>query len=180
MACRVRLRPVLMTSLATIIGLLPMALKLGAGSEAYAPLARAILGGLSVSVVLTVFLVPAAYFLVYGERRTRIIDAFLFIDLAVALVCLGPAAAYGQPRMHLTLAEAQRLAIQNNPQFTAAKYNAAAAYQVAPQYKAGLRAHSHRQPHRRRSRQWQPPGGRRIEQPGRVQPRRVGPLRRRR
>jgi multidrug efflux pump subunit AcrB len=65
MACRVRLRPVLMTSLATIIGLLPMALKLGAGSEAYAPLARAILGGLSVSVLLTVFLVPAAYVLVY-------------------------------------------------------------------------------------------------------------------
>ena len=68
MACRVRLRPVLMTSLATIIGLLPMALKLGAGSEAYAPLARALLGGLSVSVALTVFLVPAAYVLVYGER----------------------------------------------------------------------------------------------------------------
>jgi multidrug efflux pump subunit AcrB len=67
-ACRVRLRPVLMTSLATIIGLLPMALKLGAGSEAYAPLARAILGGLSVSVALTVFLVPAAYVLVYAER----------------------------------------------------------------------------------------------------------------
>jgi multidrug efflux pump subunit AcrB len=68
MACRVRLRPVLMTSLATIIGLLPMALKLGAGSESYAPLARAILGGLSVSVVLTVLLVPAAYQLVYGRR----------------------------------------------------------------------------------------------------------------
>ena len=69
MACRVRLRPVLMTSLATIIGLLPMALKLGAGSESYAPLARAILGGLSVSVALTVFLVPAAYVLVYGEKN---------------------------------------------------------------------------------------------------------------
>ena len=69
MACRVRLRPVLMTSLATIIGLLPMALKLGAGSEAYAPLARAILGGLSVSVALTVFLVPAAYVLVYGRSE---------------------------------------------------------------------------------------------------------------
>jgi multidrug efflux pump subunit AcrB len=68
-ACRVRLRPVLMTSLATIIGLLLMALKLGAGSEAYAPLARAILGGLSFSVALTVFLVPAAYVLIYGERR---------------------------------------------------------------------------------------------------------------
>jgi HAE1 family hydrophobic/amphiphilic exporter-1 len=69
LACRVRLRPVLMTSLATIIGLLPMALKLGAGSEAYAPLARAILGGLSVSVALTVFLVPAAYVLVYGRSE---------------------------------------------------------------------------------------------------------------
>ena len=50
LACRVRLRPVLMTSLATIIGLLPMAAKLGTGSEAYAPLARAIIGGLTVSV----------------------------------------------------------------------------------------------------------------------------------
>jgi multidrug efflux pump subunit AcrB len=69
-ACRVRLRPVLMTSLATIIGLLPMALKLGAGSEAYAPLARAILGGLSFSVLFTVFLVPAAYVLIYGDRST--------------------------------------------------------------------------------------------------------------
>jgi multidrug efflux pump subunit AcrB len=71
MACRVRLRPVLMTSLATIIGLLPMALKMGAGSEAYAPLARAILGGLSASVALTVFLVPAAYVAVYAERRSN-------------------------------------------------------------------------------------------------------------
>ena len=68
LACRVRLRPVLMTSLATLIGLLPMALKLGAGSEAYAPLARAIIGGLAVSVVLTVFIVPAAYYLVYRRR----------------------------------------------------------------------------------------------------------------
>jgi multidrug efflux pump subunit AcrB len=68
-ACRVRLRPVLMTSLATIIGLLPMALKLGTGSEAYAPLARAIIGGLCVSVILTVFIVPAAYLLVYRRRE---------------------------------------------------------------------------------------------------------------
>jgi len=45
-----------------------MALKLGAGSEAYAPLARAILGGLSLSVLLTVFLVPAAYVWVYDKK----------------------------------------------------------------------------------------------------------------
>ncbi len=61
-SCRVRLRPILMTSLATIIGLMPMAMKLGEGSEAYAPLARALIGGLLVSVVLTVFLVPACLF----------------------------------------------------------------------------------------------------------------------
>jgi HAE1 family hydrophobic/amphiphilic exporter-1 len=68
-ACRIRLRPILMTSLATIIGLVPMALKLGTGSEAYAPLARAIIGGLIVSVMLTVFIVPATYLLVYRRRR---------------------------------------------------------------------------------------------------------------
>jgi multidrug efflux pump subunit AcrB len=67
-ACRVRLRPILMTSLATIIGMVPMALKLGTGSEQYAPLARVIIGGLTVSVVLTVFIVPAAYLLVYGKK----------------------------------------------------------------------------------------------------------------
>jgi multidrug efflux pump subunit AcrB len=67
-SCRIRLRPILMTSLATVIGLVPMALKLGTGSEAYAPLARAIIGGLMVSVVLTVFIVPAAYLVVYGRR----------------------------------------------------------------------------------------------------------------
>jgi multidrug efflux pump subunit AcrB len=67
-SCRVRLRPILMTSMATIIGMIPMALKLGTGSEQYAPLARAIIGGLTVSVVLTVFIVPAAYLLVYSKQ----------------------------------------------------------------------------------------------------------------
>jgi len=70
-SCRIRLRPILMTSLATVIGLVPMALKLGTGSEAYAPLARAIIGGLIVSVMLTVFIVPAAYLLVYRRRSLR-------------------------------------------------------------------------------------------------------------
>ena len=63
-----------MTSLATIIGLLPMALKLGTGSETYAPLARAIIGGLTVSVALTVFLVPAAFLLVLRPPATARAD----------------------------------------------------------------------------------------------------------
>jgi hydrophobic/amphiphilic exporter-1 (mainly G- bacteria), HAE1 family len=68
-ACRVRLRPVLMTSLATILGMVPMALALEAGSEQYAPLARAIIGGLTVSVIITVFVVPAAYLWVHGQEE---------------------------------------------------------------------------------------------------------------
>jgi multidrug efflux pump subunit AcrB len=67
-ACRVRLRPILMTTLATIIGLLPMALKMGEGSESYAPLARALVGGLSASGMCTVFIVPAGFYLAYRNR----------------------------------------------------------------------------------------------------------------
>ena len=74
LACRVRLRPILMTSLATILGLIPMALALEPGSEQYAPLARAIIGGLTVSVVVTVFLVPAAYFLIHRREENQAIE----------------------------------------------------------------------------------------------------------
>jgi HAE1 family hydrophobic/amphiphilic exporter-1 len=69
--CRIRLRPILMTSLATLIGLLPMALKLGTGAEAYASLARAIIGGLLISVVVTVYLVPAAYLLFHRREEAE-------------------------------------------------------------------------------------------------------------
>ena len=69
-ASRLRLRPVLMTSLATLLGLIPMAMKLGTGAEAYAPLARSIIGGLLVSVVVTVYLVPAAYFWIHRKEET--------------------------------------------------------------------------------------------------------------
>jgi multidrug efflux pump subunit AcrB len=71
-ACRVRLRPVLMTSLATIIGLLPMALKWGEGSESYAPLARVLVGGLTASAMVTVFIVPAGFLLAYRNRKTEL------------------------------------------------------------------------------------------------------------
>jgi multidrug efflux pump subunit AcrB len=70
-SCCVRLRPILMTSLATIIGLMPMAMKLREGSESYAPLARALIGGLLVSVMFTVFLVPAGFIVVYRNQLAR-------------------------------------------------------------------------------------------------------------
>ncbi len=70
-SCRVRLRPILMTSLATLLGMIPMAIGLEAGSEQYAPLARAIIGGLTLSVIVTVFLVPAVYLLIHGRGEPK-------------------------------------------------------------------------------------------------------------
>lgn len=67
-SCKIRLRPILMTSLATLLGMIPMALGMEAGSEQYAPLARAVIGGLAVSVIVTVFLVPAVYLIVHGRQ----------------------------------------------------------------------------------------------------------------
>lgn len=60
-AGRTRLRPILMTTIATLVGLVPMALGLGEGSETNLPLARAVIGGLTVSTGLTLFLVPVLY-----------------------------------------------------------------------------------------------------------------------
>jgi multidrug efflux pump subunit AcrB len=68
-SCKIRLRPILMTSLATLLGMIPMALGIEAGSEQYAPLARAVIGGLAVSVVVTVFLVPAVYLVVHARQE---------------------------------------------------------------------------------------------------------------
>jgi len=74
-SCKVRLRPILMTSLATLLGMIPMALGLEAGSEQYAPLARAIIGGLGLSVIVTMFLVPAVYLLIHGGRKAGLAAA---------------------------------------------------------------------------------------------------------
>lgn len=67
-AGRRRLRPVLMTTLTTILALLPLALGIGEGADAQAPLARAVLGGLTASTLLTLALVPAVYSLVHGRE----------------------------------------------------------------------------------------------------------------
>jgi len=69
-ASRTRLRPILMTSLATVFGLLPMAIGWGTGGETNAPLARSVVGGLSVSTLLTLFLVPTMY-MMFEEWHPR-------------------------------------------------------------------------------------------------------------
>jgi multidrug efflux pump subunit AcrB len=60
-AARIRLRPVLMTALAMILGMLPMALAIGEGGEQNAPLGRAVIGGLLAATAMTLFVVPAVY-----------------------------------------------------------------------------------------------------------------------
>ena len=63
-----RFRPVLMTALAMIIGMVPMALGLGEGGEQNAPLGRAVIGGLLFATVATLFFVPAVFSLLHGRR----------------------------------------------------------------------------------------------------------------
>jgi CzcA family heavy metal efflux pump len=70
-AGRIRLRPILMTSLTTICGLIPMAMGLGEGAEANASLAIAVIGGLSVSTFLTLIFVPTLYFIAESWRASR-------------------------------------------------------------------------------------------------------------
>ena len=69
-AGRTRLRPILMTSLTTLVGLMPMALGSAVGGEANAPLARAVIGGLTVSTGLTLVLIPTLYMML-EERFPR-------------------------------------------------------------------------------------------------------------
>src|SRR5688500_13384310 len=77
-AARIRLRPIIMTTVAMIFGMLPLAFALGEGSEARAPMARAVIGGLVTSTLLTLFVVPVVYTLLddagvwlRGRRRVR-------------------------------------------------------------------------------------------------------------
>jgi multidrug efflux pump subunit AcrB len=67
----VRLRPVVMTALAMIIGMIPMSLGLGDGGEQNAPLGRAVIGGLMLATVATLFFVPASFSVVHGWLESR-------------------------------------------------------------------------------------------------------------
>ncbi|BFU89781.1 MAG: RND transporter [Nitrospira sp.] len=69
-ACE-RLRPILMTSLAMVVGMIPMALGLGEGGEQTAPLGRAVIGGLAAATLSSLLVVPVVFALVHGERRPK-------------------------------------------------------------------------------------------------------------
>ena len=126
-AGRTRLRPILMTTLAMIFGMLPLALGIGAGAEERAPMARAVVGGLITSTFLTLLVVPVVYtllddFAAWMRRRWdgRKAVAGAVVGLLVLLLgipSLGPppaAAADSAAVEILTLDEALRAAVANN------------------------------------------------------------------
>jgi multidrug efflux pump subunit AcrB len=70
-----RLRPVLMTAMAMIIGMIPMALGLGDGGEQNAPLGRAVIGGLIFATVATLFFVPTVFSIIHGRSSPHLVHA---------------------------------------------------------------------------------------------------------
>jgi len=119
-AAGVRLRPILMTSLATILGLIPMAVGVGRGAEADVPLARAVLGGILVSTLLVLVLVP----MLYGALQR--LKSGLGRPSAAALALLTLTALAGGARAQETTKlvsyeEAVAAALANNPRVLAAE-----------------------------------------------------------
>jgi HAE1 family hydrophobic/amphiphilic exporter-1 len=68
---RRRLRPIMMTSLSTILGLIPMALGMGEGGESQIPLGRAVIGGLTTSTFITLFVVPCIYYIIFRRAELK-------------------------------------------------------------------------------------------------------------
>ncbi|WP_317997557.1 efflux RND transporter permease subunit [Vulcanimicrobium alpinum] len=147
-----RLRPILMTTLAAIGGLLPLAFGLGSGSEMEKPLAIAVIGGLSTATAFTLILIPVLYAAFTGSRRVRVpAQAIATSVLAIAFVALGARDATAQPASAapvastvpipspptvnpratafatVPLADAQTRALANSPDVRTARANVAAA-----------------------------------------------------
>jgi len=125
-AGRTRLRPILMTTLAMIFGMLPLALGIGAGAEMRAPMARAVVGGLITSTFLTLLVVPVVYtllddFAAWMRRRwdgkktaAGAVVGLLVLLHGIPFLALPAAAADSAAVEILTLDEALRAAVANN------------------------------------------------------------------
>jgi HAE1 family hydrophobic/amphiphilic exporter-1 len=126
-AGRTRLRPILMTTLAMIFGMLPLALGIGAGAEERAPMARAVVGGLITSTFLTLLVVPVVYTLLddfaawirrrWDGKKAAAVAVVGLLVLLHGIPSLGPPAAFADDSSAveiLTLDEALRIALESN------------------------------------------------------------------
>ncbi|MFN7684675.1 MAG: efflux RND transporter permease subunit [Oligoflexia bacterium] len=120
-ACPNRLRPILMTSFSTVAGALPPALALGPGSETLRPMAVTVIGGVIVSTLLTLFVVPCAYSLFARWQRSKGLTshlAVLLLFILAPLQSIQPAAAEASP---INLKQAIQEALENQPQVKQAR-----------------------------------------------------------
>lgn len=120
-----RLRPVLMTTITTISGLTPLAVGIGTGSELQAPLARAVIGGLCFSMLLTLVLIPVLFTAITGQankfrsrrlrsQQTRSFSrVLLFLGLGLVLSCPRPVLAETEGN-NLTLGQSIKLALEQS------------------------------------------------------------------
>lgn len=120
-----RLRPVLMTSVAAIVGLLPMAIGMGEGAEVNIPLARAVIGGLLMSTILSLWIVPCLYRVFHGGRThhgaTGTLALFFLVTVGM------PVLGYSQPLPLITLDDAMATAVRLYPKLAADRSRIAAA-----------------------------------------------------
>lgn len=118
---RERLRPILLTATAAMLGFLPMAVSTSAGAEVQRPLATVVIGGLFSATLLTLVVVPILYFVEerIGKRFRVPKAAFIAVVCGVSLACPGSLHA----QQSLSLKEAQQLALETYPSLKAARLN---------------------------------------------------------
>ena len=135
---KARLRPILMTSLASILGLVPMAIGLGHGSEANIPLGRAVIGGQLLSVTLTLFVVPILVKLFLekknGSTAPTILAGIFVLMFASTQTSI---AAEPNPGEVLSVAQVVKLTLANSPALKGAELNSKAAEQEIGVKQAG-------------------------------------------
>ena len=129
---RARLRPIVMTTGTTILGLMPLAIGLGEGSETQFPLARTVIGGLAFSSVLSLILIPVIFIVLedklskfkqkYFKPKTKQVRPAIIAGLLllIGLTCMMPSPSQAEEVKQLTVTEAVTMALQNSE---AAKYN---------------------------------------------------------
>jgi hydrophobic/amphiphilic exporter-1 (mainly G- bacteria), HAE1 family len=116
---RSRLRPILMTTVTSILGLLPLALGIGEGSETQTPLARTVIGGLLFSTVLTLILIPVIFtsmegWLAKNFRRHKPVSGTMLLVVLAGLLLFNLNPVQAEPVQKLTITDAINLALQNN------------------------------------------------------------------
>ncbi|TVR38087.1 MAG: hypothetical protein EA392_11000 [Cryomorphaceae bacterium] len=125
-AAGLRFRPILMTSMATVLGVLPIALALGAASTSRAPMGMAIIGGLLFSLVLTLYVIPALYSMLSRKslRQLKLKNAAFGAFAGLLLLSNSLQAQTSENAETLTLAEAVAIALEKNHQIVMARSQA--------------------------------------------------------